>query len=64
MLLPSHVYSGGIESPSSKAADEISIVAINELLGSNSGSLSLPEPQPVSEIAVASTTATNKNNRI
>lgn len=60
MLLPSQVYSTGIESPSSKAAEEMSSVAISELSGSNSVSLSFPEPQAVRNIAVARTIAVNE----
>lgn len=61
MLLPSQVYSTGIESPSAKAAEEIASDAISELSGSNSVLLPLPEPHEVKKIAVASTIGINEN---
>lgn len=60
MLLPSHVYSTGIEFPSSKAVEEIASDAISELSGSNSVLLSLPEPHAVKKIAVARTIGINE----
>ena len=60
VLLPSQVYSTGIESPSSKAAEEITSDAISELSGSNSVLLSLPEPHAVRKIVVARTIAMNE----
>jgi len=63
VFLPSHVYSTGIEAPSSKAAEEILSVAIRELSGSNSVSLSSLEPHAVRKIAVASAIEMTEKNR-